>query len=90
NQAFALEELKRNDEALQAYQRSSDLLKEAGEKELRSTVLGRISGLQIKMGRQVEAITSMDAALNQKGHLSIKEKFLKDLIEKANKLIKGQ
>ncbi|NTV37296.1 MAG: tetratricopeptide repeat protein, partial [Anaerolineaceae bacterium] len=41
NQAFALEELKRNDEALQAYQRSSDLLKEAGEKELRSTVLGR-------------------------------------------------
>jgi tetratricopeptide (TPR) repeat protein len=80
NQAAALEGLNRLDEALDAYNRSADLLKQAGESEMRAVVLKSISTLQIRTGKQLQALASMDAALETQKKLSLKERFLKKLL----------
>ena len=81
NQAAALEALNRLKEALERYQAASDLLKQSGEKEMRSMVLQNISTLQLRTGNQLQALASMDSALDQKKKLSLKEKMLKKLLK---------
>lgn len=80
NQASALDSLGRLDEALEAYTRSADLLKRAGETELRAVVLKSISTLQIRTGKQLQALASMDAALENQKSLSLRERLLKNLL----------
>jgi tetratricopeptide (TPR) repeat protein len=80
NQAAALESLHRLPEALETYQLASELLKQAGEKELRALVLENISTLQLRTGNQLQALASMDTALEHKGKLSIRERLLKKLL----------
>ena len=89
NQAAALEALKRYDEAMELYQKSSELLKETGDSELRSYVLKSISALQMRQGKRIEAVTSMDAALDSQKKLSLRERMLKGLLDTANKLLRG-
>lgn len=81
NQAAALESLNRLPEALETYNHSSDLLKQAGDKELRSIVLQAISALQLRSGNQLQALASMDSALDNKKRLTLKEKLLKKLLQ---------
>lgn len=81
NQAAALKDLGEFESSLQMYEECSALLKEIGEKEFRAIVLQNISELQLKTGKQLQALASMDAALNQKNKLSLKEKFLKKLLK---------
>jgi tetratricopeptide (TPR) repeat protein len=80
NQAAALEALDRLDEALATYRKCSDLLKSIDEQEYRSYVLKSISALQIRTGHQLEALASMDAALQNKKKLTLQERFLKKLL----------
>jgi tetratricopeptide (TPR) repeat protein len=80
NQAAALDALNRLDEALARYRLCSDLLKQAGDEENRAYVLKNISSLQIRTGHQLEALASMDAALQNTKKLSLKEKILKKLL----------
>lgn len=80
NQAAALEAIGRLDEAMQAYRQCADLLKQTNDKENRAAVLKSISALQIRTGHQLEAVASMDAALDNKAKLSTQEKFLKKLL----------
>ncbi len=63
NQAAALDALNRLEEALARYQLCSDLFKKIGDQENRAYVLKSISSLQIRTGHQLEALASMDAAL---------------------------
>lgn len=81
NQAAALEALNRLDEALARYRQCSDLLKQSGDEENRAAVLKSISALQIRTGHQLEALASMDAALERQKKLSLQERFLKKLLD---------
>ncbi len=87
NQAAALDELGKTQEALQIFQEASDLLKQAGLKDHRAHVLKRISALQIKSGRQFEALGSMHSALENAEKLSGREKTLKRLTNWVMKMI---
>lgn len=80
NQAAALEALARLDEALERYTACAGLLKQAGETEMRAMVLKNISSLQIRTGNQLQALASMNAALEDQKHLSLREKILKKLL----------
>ena len=80
NQAAALEDLGRLDEALQRYNDSAELLKQSGDKELRAVVLKSISALQIRTGKQLQALASMDAALDNQKRLSLRERLLQKLL----------
>jgi len=80
NQAAALEDLGQLDEALNRYTSSAELLKQSGDKELRAIVLKSISGLQIRTGKQLQALASMDAALDNQKHLSLRERLLQKLL----------
>lgn len=76
NQASALEALERYDEAVALYQQSSDLFKETGNDELRSYVLRNLSALQFRTGKKLEAIHSMQTALDTKKGKNLKERII--------------
>ncbi|MCC6148121.1 MAG: tetratricopeptide repeat protein [Anaerolineaceae bacterium] len=80
NQAAAWETLGRYEEALICYQRSSELLKNHPDHDTRAAVLQNLSALQMRMGKQMEAMATMDTALDNKSRLSLKERFLKKLL----------
>jgi len=88
NQAAALEALNRLDEALVLYRQSSDLLQQTGDQEYRAYVLKSISALQIRTGRQLEGLASMEAALENKKQLSLKERILKKIIHVPFQMLK--
>lgn len=87
NQAAALEEMKKIEEALSLYTHSSEMLSDPGNKEMRSLVLKRIAALQIRTGKKLEATASMYAALENQDKLNPKEKTLKTLLDKMFGLI---
>ena len=76
NTGTALQALGRKEEALAAFEKSSTLFKESGEKLLRATVLKKISDLQLTTGKPFQAIASMQASYDQKDSKSFKEKIL--------------
>ena len=82
NQAAALDALGKLDEALELYQEASELLKDRGEDDLRSYLLQQISTLQIRTGSQLQSLASMQAALESRKKLSMKERMLKKLLKK--------
>jgi tetratricopeptide (TPR) repeat protein len=86
NQASALENLGKKDQALEYYEIAAEKLKISGEKESRAYVLKRISALQIQRGEQLEALGSMTAALHNLPKLSRREKILKKLTDIVMKI----
>ena len=80
NQAAALEANNRLDEAADLYQLSADVLKQAGEDQLRANVLQSLSALQLRTGRQLEALASMSAGLEDIKHPNPKQSLLKRLL----------
>lgn len=80
NQAAAMEAMGRLEDALQRYGQSADLLKQTGETEMRALVLKNISTLQLRTGKQFQALASMDAALDNQPRLSIRERLLRKLL----------
>jgi tetratricopeptide (TPR) repeat protein len=81
NQATALEALKRLDEAMEAYEKCADLLQEVGDTENRVSVMQSLSALQLRRGRQLEALATMQAGLNGIKHPSPKQRMLKKLLQ---------
>ncbi len=88
NKAAALESLKKFPEALELYERSSALLKQIGEGELRAYVLKCISAIQLRQGKQLDAMVSMQASLDNKPSPGIKDRFMKRLIEQVFNLMR--
>ncbi|MCD4672897.1 MAG: hypothetical protein K8R77_09555 [Anaerolineaceae bacterium] len=88
NQAAAIEAQGRLDEALERYQQASDLLKQSGNRQMRSYVLQSISALQLRTGKQLQAMASMDTALEHKSKLSLKERLLRKLLNTQKRLMK--
>ncbi len=87
NKAAALDALKQFPKALELYEQSSELLKQIGENELRAYVLKSISSIQLRQGKQLEAIVSMQASLDNKPNPGVKDRFMKRLIQQVFKLL---
>ncbi len=77
NQAAALEALKRNEEALVAYERSAQLFADAGEGDMRALVLRSAAGIKLKKGKVAESAFKMIGSLEAKDKPSIFERILK-------------
>lgn len=81
NQAAALESLNRLDEAVQHYELSAELLKQAGDNETRASVMQSLSALQLRQGRQFEALATMQAGLNGIKRPTTKQRLLRKLLQ---------
>jgi tetratricopeptide (TPR) repeat protein len=88
NQAAALENLHRLDEAFQLYQKSAGLLDEIGESDLRAYVLQSISSIQLRNRRFLEAYATMRAGVMGIRKPTFKQRVLKALIQIPYKLIR--
>ena len=88
NQAAALENLKRYDEAIIAYEKSAQLLNDAGEFELRAYVCQSLSSLQLHRGRYLEAYGTMRAGVMGVKAPNLRQKILKSLMDLPFKFLK--
>lgn len=77
NQAAALDELGRWQEALAAYDRSAQLFFEINEKDMRALMLKSAAGIKLKRGRVSESAFEMIGALEAKATPSIFERILR-------------
>ena len=89
NQGAALEALGRLDEALAVYEESAELLKKAGEFDLRSHVQQSISMIQFRTGKQLQALASMQAGMDAIPKPSPRQRFLKKLLHIPMKIMPG-
>jgi tetratricopeptide (TPR) repeat protein len=80
NIASALQALKRLPEALISFEQSAEIFKEIDEKELRSITLKKISDLQLKTGKQFQALASLEASYDQNEKKTVKDKVLKGFL----------
>ena len=80
NQAAAMEALDQRDQALTNYQRCADLLTEIGDHELRVSVMQSISALQMRSGRYMEAIATMQDGLVNLDNPNLRQRILKKLL----------
>ncbi len=81
NLAAALEACDKKEEAFSAYQQAADLLLHAGDNENRLQVLQAISALQLKTGKQIQALSTMQSALEDLPKPSLKQKLLLKLLK---------
>jgi tetratricopeptide (TPR) repeat protein len=81
NEASALEALGRLDEAALEYQHSADLLEEAGEDQMRAHVLESLSALQVRQGRGIDAVLSMQSGMASVKKPTFRQRIAKTLIK---------
>jgi tetratricopeptide (TPR) repeat protein len=89
NQASALEANGRTDEAERAYAAAADRFKKLGEAEARADTLKALSQLQLKRGRAIDALASMQQGLEGSQKLSIRERFLRWLARIPMRILGG-
>lgn len=77
NQAAALEGLNRYDEAIVAFERSAELFAQAGEGDLRSTVMKSAAAIKLKTGKITDSAFKMMGSLDVKENPSFFERILK-------------
>ncbi len=87
NRAAALEALERYPEAQQNYLESADLLKELGNHELRASVMQSISRLQMRTGRYLDAVVSMQAGLDSIPKPNARQRLAKKLLNLPFRLL---
>jgi len=87
NQAAVLEAQHKFAEAEAAYTRCNELLRKVGEHGTRADVLESLSQLQMRMGKRLEALATMQSALENKPKLSLRQKLLKALLGVPFKLL---
>jgi tetratricopeptide (TPR) repeat protein len=80
NQAAALDELGRWQEALTAYEHSAQLFSEVNEKDMRALMLKSAAGIKLKRGRVSESAYEMIGALEAKATPSLFERILRFLL----------
>jgi tetratricopeptide (TPR) repeat protein len=87
NQAAALDALKEYDTAISLYEQSAELLKKVGEKELASHVLKSISLIQVRKGKQLDGVFSMQQSLNNIENPTLWQRFYRWLLKIPFKLL---
>ncbi len=86
NRASALEALGKLEEAIADYQESSRLLKEIGEDDLHMDVVKSISALQLKSGRSLEALATMQTGISGIEKPNFTQRLLKRLLSLPGRL----
>lgn len=89
NTAAALEALGRREEALSLYEQVLEIFKELGEKEMRTSILRRVSDLQLKTRRGYQALASLEAAYDQEEKPPIKDSVFKRILAFLRKKLTG-
>jgi tetratricopeptide (TPR) repeat protein len=87
NRATALEALGRRDEAYQDYQKSADFFKQVGDNELYTATMQSLSALQLRSGRSLEALATMQAGINVIEHPKLTHRLLKRLLDIPYRLL---
>ncbi len=80
NQAAALEALKRWDQALAAYDRSAEVLSQAGDGDLRSVVMKSAAAIKLRRGKVGDSAFKMIGSLEAKEKPSLFERLLRFLL----------
>jgi tetratricopeptide (TPR) repeat protein len=88
NYGAALEALGRLDEAAFSYETSAELLSQSGEDVLRAEVLQSLSAIQLRKGKQLQALATMQSGINGIKRPSPKQKILKSLMRFPFRLMK--
>ncbi len=88
NKAAALAALNRTEEAEKLYWESARLLEDIGERELRASVMNSISRLQMRGGRYMEAVASMQSGLEQVKKPNLTQRLLKKLLDIPSQLLR--
>jgi len=88
NQAASLEKLHQLDEAMSKYEKSSRLLREAGEFDLRAYVLQSLSALQLRRGRYLEAYATMRIGVMGVKKRNLQQKLLNALMDLPFKFLR--
>ncbi len=81
NQAAALEELKRTDEALEKYQACAELLDQAGEDQMRALVMQSVAWIYIKRGKFFEGLFAMNSGLRNLKKPTLKQRILRTILK---------
>jgi tetratricopeptide (TPR) repeat protein len=87
NLGAALEAVGRLDEAADVYRQSAELLEATGEDDLRAYVMKSLSALQLRKGRHIEAVATMESGLEGIKHPKPQQSFLKKLLGIPRKLL---
>lgn len=86
NQGAAFEGLKQYEKAIDSYEKARDCLSACGEKKLLSITLRSLADLQLKTGKQFQAVASLQSAYQQNPDGKSSDKFfsgaLKQMIHK--------
>jgi tetratricopeptide (TPR) repeat protein len=80
NLATALAALGRMDEAANFYRQAAAALEKAGEDQLRASVMQALAGIQLRKGKIMEALVSMQMGLVGVKNPTFKQKILRGLL----------
>jgi len=80
NRGAALEALGRRQEASQDYEKAAELFKQIGDREFYATTMQSLSALQLRTGRSLEALTTMQIGIDQIEHPNFTHRILKRLL----------
>jgi tetratricopeptide (TPR) repeat protein len=80
NQAAALQELKRYEEAIPLYERAAELFEQTGEGDMRSMVLKSVAAIRMKQGKINQASMEMLGSLGAVQKPTLLQRFLKFII----------
>lgn len=81
NQAAALEELKRYEEAVQKYELAAELFRQVNEGDLRAVVMKSAAAVKLKTGKVGESAFKMMGSLDSKKNPNLFERILKFLLD---------
>jgi tetratricopeptide (TPR) repeat protein len=81
NQAAALEGLNRFDEAVEKYELSAELFRQAGEGDLRAMVMKSAAAVKLKTGKVTESAFKMMGSLDAKEKPGFFERILKFVLK---------
>jgi len=87
NHASAVEALGNKEQAEDLYWESANLLKSIGEMDLHASVLQSISKLQLRSGRYMEAIASMQSGLEDVEKPTFRQRMVKKLLQVPMNLV---
>jgi tetratricopeptide (TPR) repeat protein len=80
NQATALVALGRLDEAANCYRLAADALEKSGEDQMRASVMQALAGIQLRKGKVMDALLSMQVGLAGVKHPTLKQKILRGML----------
>jgi tetratricopeptide (TPR) repeat protein len=90
NLGAALEACGRLDEAAECYRQSAQMLYQAGEQELALHAVQSLSALQLRTGKQLQALATMQAGVEKLEKPSPKHRLLKSLLRIPFETMQGK